>query len=130
MLNKDKEPAILDGEATLKIAPAVKTKAHVDPIAALWMPSQAKVHPYQVCVALAENAAENGVKIMLGCAVGDVLTGEDGIQGVVTEQGIIKTRYLINAAGIYGDDLAEMAGDRCFTIHNRRGTLVIIDKHK
>ncbi|MCQ5072336.1 FAD-dependent oxidoreductase, partial [Adlercreutzia sp. DFI.6.23] len=35
---------------------------------------------------------------------------------------------VINAAGLYADEIAELAGDRFYTIHPRRGTLVILDK--
>ena len=128
--NKDKRPALLDGEQTLEIAPEIKSKLGADPVASAWLPSQAHLHPYKVCVALAENAVGNGVKIILNCAVGGVLTDNGAISAVVTNKGIIKTRYLVNAAGIYADDIAEMAGDRFFTLHNRKGVIAVIDKHK
>lgn len=128
--NHDKNPQILDGPQTLAMAPGIKEKYKDDPVASVWMPSQGKVHPYQVCVALIENAAENGVKVLFDCTVGKVLTGPQGIEGVVTSKGIIMAPYLIDAAGIYSDEIAEMAGDRCFTTHNRRGTIAIIDKNK
>jgi len=128
--NKDKKPAIIDGEAILDIAPTIKTVVGVDPVAAVWMPSQAKVHPYKVCVAMAENAAVNGVKFMFNCTVGDILTENGKVTEVITSKGIIKTKYVVNAAGLYGDEIAAMAGDRCFTMHNRKGTIVIIDKNK
>jgi len=128
--NKDRRPAMLDREATLEIEPNIIEKYGIDPVASTWMPSQGKVHPYKVCVALAENAVTNGVKIMFDTTVGDVIVEDGAIKGVVTNKGIIKTKYLINAAGLYGDDIAEMAGDKFFTMHNRRGTIAIMDKNK
>jgi glycerol-3-phosphate dehydrogenase len=35
---------------------------------------------------------------------------------------------LINAAGIYADDIAKMAHDWIYTIHNRQGLIAIFDK--
>lgn len=118
---------IVDRERALELEPAMR-EGGVEPVAALYVPSMAIVAPWEVTVALAENAATNGVQFRLNCGVADVISREDGICAVVTEQGIIRTRYLINCAGLYSDDISEMAGDRCFTIHPRKGTLAIFDK--
>ncbi len=50
--------------------------------------------------------------------------------GVITDHGIIKAPYVINAAGVYADDIAKMAGDQFYTIHGRKGTIAIMDKAK
>ena len=92
------------------------------------LPSMGIVEPYEVVVALAENAVDNGVEYLLNTQVVDVLTNEKGVVGVVTNKGIIRAKYVINAAGVYADDIAEMAGDKFFTIHPRRGTIAILDK--
>lgn len=118
---------IVDRERALKLEPTMQ-KCGVEPVAALYVPSMAIVAPWEVTVALAENAANNGVKFRLNCCVADVETSEKEIRAVITEQGIIRTRYLINCAGLYADDISEMAGDRCFTIHPRKGTIAIFDK--
>lgn len=96
--------------------------------AALWLPSMGVVEPYEVVVALAENAARNGVKFLLNCTVGEILRRDGQVEGVVTERGIIKASYVINCAGVYADEISEMAGDRCYTIHPRKGTIAILDK--
>lgn len=97
-------------------------------VAALWLPSFGVVEPYEVVVALAENAAKNGVQFILNCTVGDVLHENGQVKGVVTEKGIILANYVINCAGVYADEISEMAGDRCYTIHPRKGTIAILDK--
>ncbi len=97
-------------------------------VAALWLPSMGVVEPYEVVVALAENAARNGVKFLLNCTVGEILHRDGQVEGVVTEQGIIRARYVINCAGVYADEMSDLAGDRCFTIHPRKGTIAILDK--
>lgn len=96
----------------------------------LFVPSMGLVDPYKVAIALAENAIENGVKFSLNNAVVDVITEDKKIKGVITENGIIEAKYVINCAGLYADDIAEMAGDKFFTIHPRKGTIAIIDKNK
>ncbi|MGI6004037.1 MAG: FAD-dependent oxidoreductase [Christensenellales bacterium] len=127
--NGDWRPAFLDGPQTLEIEPRLKDHGQ-NPVAAVYLPSQGKVHPFEASVAMIENAVDNGVKVYFNAAVGEIIVEDGRITGVVTERGIIKTSYVINCAGVYSDEIAEMAGDRFFTIHPRRGTLVIIDKHK
>ncbi len=97
---------------------------------ALWLPTMGIVEPYQVAVALAENAAQNGVKFRFHCTVAGILRENGRVQGAVTNQGIIKAKYVINCAGLYADDISAMAGDECFTIHPRRGVIAILDKAK
>ncbi|PKM50417.1 MAG: FAD/NAD(P)-binding oxidoreductase [Firmicutes bacterium HGW-Firmicutes-7] len=94
----------------------------------LWTPSAGYVEPYEVTEALAENAVDNGVSIMLSTEVLNIITKENNVQSVVTNKGIIQTSWVINAAGLYADEIAEMVGDCFYTIHPRRGTLVLFDK--
>ena len=118
----------ISGEEAMAIEPELK-KLDNPPIAAVWLPSLAHVEPYEVTIALAENAAENQVKFMLNTKVCDIV--RDGrIQAVVTSRGVIETKYVINAAGVYADDISRMAGDVSYTIHPRKGTIVLLDKAK
>ena len=54
--------------------------------------------------------------------------GNEHIVSVKTNRGTIYPKLVINAAGVHADEIAEMAGDRTFTIHPRRGTDIITDK--
>lgn len=98
------------------------------PIGGCLAPTMGIVEPYLVAIALAENAIDNGVKFMLNTEVGDILIENNGVKGVVTNKGVIRSKYIINAAGIYADEISKMAGDQFYTIHGRRGTLLILDK--
>ena len=118
----------ISGEEAMAIEPELK-KLDNPPIAAVWLPSLAHVEPYEVTIALAENAAENQVKFMLNTKVCDIVHN-GRIQAVVTSRGVIETKYVINAAGVYADDISRMAGDVSYTIHPRKGTIVLLDKAK
>lgn len=118
---------VINRDRAYELEPSLKSEG-VPVIAALYMPSHGVVETPYVCIALAENAAENGVRFMFDCAVGAVNIEDGKIQGVVTERGIIRTQYIVNAAGIYADDIARMAGDCFYTMHNRKGTLAVMDK--
>lgn len=129
-LRNDVEGAkILTPEETRALEPGL-TKTGVPIYAALWLPTQRQIEPYETCVALAENATVNGVTFLFGHNVGDVLTEDGKVTGVITDHGIIKAPYVINAAGVYADDIAKMAGDQFYTIHGRKGTIAIMDKAK
>ncbi len=97
-------------------------------IAVLWTPSAGYIEVQQVVLGLAENAVANGVRFLLGAEVTGITVEDGKVCGVVTTHGHFRSRYVINAAGVYADKVAEMAGAREFTIHPRRGTLIIFDK--
>ncbi|MEG1431427.1 FAD-dependent oxidoreductase [Eubacterium sp.] len=120
--------ALISGEEAIAIEPKLKELPQ-PPIAALWLPSLAHVEPYDVTVALAENAAENGVRFRFNTTVCDVLR-DGAVKGIVTSEGIIHAHYVINCAGVYADDISAMAGDPSFTIHPRKGTIILMDKSK
>jgi glycerol-3-phosphate dehydrogenase len=123
------DPRILDGEEAKRLEPGFGEQG-IEPAAAIWLPSMGLVEPYKVAAALAENAAVNGVRFLFNCTVADILTKDGRISGAVTSRGIIEASYIINCAGVYADEISAMAGDKCYTIHPRKGTIAILDKNR
>ncbi len=115
---------VIDGDRAREIEPGLSDEI----IGALWTPSAAYVEPYEVALALAENAVDNGAKFMLNTKVLGILKENGQVTGVLTDRGIVETKLVINAAGLYADEIAHMADDEFYTIHPRRGTIVIMDK--
>ena len=129
--NKVDGAALIDGKTACQIEPGlVKNGLGKSVKQAFWLPSMGLVEPFQVAVALAENAASNGVRFLFNCTVADVMTVNGKVSGVVTNKGIMKAKYVINCAGVYADEISTMAGDECYTIHPRKGTIAILDKAK
>jgi len=96
---------------------------------AVYNSSAGVVCPYGLTIAYAENAAENGAELYLNTAVLDMETDKDGnITSVTTNRGKVYPKVVINAAGVFADDVAEMAKDRFYSIYPRRGTNSIQDK--
>ena len=114
----------MDVDELLREEPNIKGR----PIVATYNTTMGAVEPYEVVIALANNAAMNGVRFILGARVCRIDIHGDRDFSVVTGKGIIHTRYIINAAGIHADDLAEMVDDKFFTLHARRGTIPVFDK--
>jgi len=86
--------------------------------------------PYKMTVAYAENAIQNGVKLMLNTEVKSMCLEEQNIHTVKTNNGVFSPKIIINAAGVYADFIAQMADDRYFSIHPRKGEIVLFDKKK
>ena len=99
-----------------------------DLIMALSFPSTGVVCPYNLTIACGENAVQNGARISLDTAVLGMDASEGRITAVRTNHGTLYPKVVINAAGVFADEIASMAGDRFFSIHPRRGSNVILDK--
>lgn len=93
----------------------------------IFMPNSGVLSPYKMTIAFAENAATNGVNFCFNTAVTAIEKEKNRIVKVITNRGVISPKIVINAAGVYSDIVAEMAGDRFFSIHPRKGTVAILD---
>ena len=94
----------------------------------LSFPTAGIVCPYGLTIAYAENAVENGVTLSLDTAVTGMTLESGRIAAVHTNRGTLQADIVINAAGVYSEEIARMAGDRFFSIHPRKGTNAILDK--
>ena len=70
--------------------------------AALYAPTGGIVCPFNLNIAMAENANANGVEFHFDTEVTDLRPVEDGWE-IRTSKGTYKTRYVVNAAGVYAD---------------------------
>lgn len=85
------------------------------------------IFPPEVAVALAENAAENGCKILLNTEV--VGISQNGHHQIVqTAKGPIKTNFIVNAACGWGDKICDMAGGgRDWGLQYKKTVMIILD---
>jgi glycerol-3-phosphate dehydrogenase len=95
---------------------------------ALLFPTAGVVCPYDLTVAFAENAVDNGAVISLDTAALDMTVTDRKIESVSTNRGRVYPKMVINAAGVFSEEIAKMAQDHFFSIHPRKGTNVIFDK--
>lgn len=114
---------ILDRAALLEKEPNISQNA----TCALYAPTGAIVSPYELAIAAMGNAMDNGVKLKLGFEVKSIeKDGETFVISSDTES--VSAKYIINAAGIFADKIAKMAGDNSFEIHPRRGEYILLDR--
>ncbi|MEG0751906.1 MAG: NAD(P)/FAD-dependent oxidoreductase [Oscillospiraceae bacterium] len=95
---------------------------------AMYNPETGRLCPYALTIAYAENAVQNGARISLDTAVIGMTIERGEIVCVHTNRGDIYPKLVINAAGVFAEDIAKMAQDRFYSIHPRRGTNSILDK--
>lgn len=96
--------------------------------AALDAPTGGIVCPYELTIALAENASQNGVKFWLNSPVTDIEVLGNHHFLIKTPKGNIETKYIVNAAGLFADEISKMAGAEEYTITPRKGEYLIFDK--
>lgn len=96
-------------------------------LAALYAPTAAIISPYQATWAIAESAVLNGVTFLRNTAVHSIQKDENQSFILSTTSGQIKTKYVINAAGLKADEISKMAGARDFKIIQRKGEYCLLD---
>ena len=121
--NGVKELEIVDSKRLHELEPNVAAEA----VAALWAPTGGIVCPFGYTIALAENAAANGVEFKFDTEVKGLSRNENG-WAVQTNRGILDTRYVVNAAGLYSDVFHNMVSAKKIHITPRRGDYCLLDK--
>jgi len=116
-----------------KHEPNLSTEAR----AALYAPTTGIISPYRLVYDLCENAARNGVEFHLSSKVEKIsalpvlMPAKSGPRfEISTPEGHFRTRYLINAAGLYADEISKMAGVGGFEIIPRKGEEFLFDKKR
>jgi glycerol-3-phosphate dehydrogenase len=103
---------------------------HVNPkvIAALYIRGLGVVHPPEWAFALVENAVQNGVQCYLKTEVLNIEKAQGENYVLRTSRETFQTRWIINAAGLFADEIASMAGDTGIRLTLTKGTMAIFDK--
>lgn len=121
--NGVKDLRILNREELRAMEPNISDDAY----AALYAPTAGIVCPFNLNIAMAENACVNGVEFKFDTEV----TGLHPIEGgwaIETNQGTFETKYVVNAAGVYADKLHNMVSEKKIHITPRRGDYCLLDK--
>jgi glycerol-3-phosphate dehydrogenase len=114
----------VDKETILAMVPYMTN----DVVAGLYSDIQLmQVQPWELAIAMADNAKQNGVRVVLDAEVTGV-SQKDGYQLVETKQGPVKTRFIVNAAGIFADVVADMGGARDWDLFYIRDLCTVLDR--
>lgn len=114
---------ILEGDALRSAEPNLSDAV----ICALHAPTGAIICPYELTIAAAGNAMDNGAELKLKFNVKKIARTDNGYE-ISSESETVRSRFVINAAGVYSDSVAAMIGDNSFSVHPRRGEYILLDK--
>lgn len=124
LANGVKKLQILRGEEVLAMEPNISENVY----AALYAPTGGIICPFQLNIALAENAYENGVEFKFDTEVHGIRTLTEGGYELSTSRGVYRARAVVNAAGVYADSFHNMVSEKKIHITARRGEYCLLDK--
>lgn len=114
---------ILNSKEVHKMEPNIADEV----CAALYAPTAGIVCPFSLNIALAENACVNGVEFRFDTEVQEIHRKEDCYE-ICTNRGIVYTKCVVNAAGVYADKFHNMVSRTKIHITPRRGDYCLLDK--
>jgi glycerol-3-phosphate dehydrogenase len=118
------KPRILTGAEAREFEPLISP----DACAALLLPEEGIIDPFRLTWGYAELAAANGAEILMSHPVIGVTDSGDGTIAVETPRRTLRTRYLVNAAGLGSDAVSALAGGERFNDWPRKGQYWILDR--
>ena len=121
--NGVKDLRIISREELVEMEPNITD----DAVAALYAPTGGIVCPFNLNIALAENANVNGVEFKFNTEVIDIKKVDDHFE-IETNNGTYEAKYIVNAAGVYADKIHNMVSADKMHITPRRGDYCLLDK--
>lgn len=91
---------------------------------ALYVPTAGIICPYDLTIAAAGNAMDNGVALLRNF---EVVAIDSGFTVHAADGRSVQCRYVVNCAGGFSDRIARMIGDDSFTIIPRAGEYLLLD---
>ena len=112
---------ILSGDEARAMEPYLSEKV----TRVLYVPTAGIICPYDLTIAAAGNAMDNGVELLRNFEVTSI---EAGFLITAADGRTVECEYLLNCAGGFSDQVARMVGDDFFTIIPRVGEYMLLDK--
>lgn len=113
---------ILDHDAIMALEPNINPEVKY----ALYCKGAGVCSPYEMAIALAENAIANGVELFLNTAVKAIEQTATGFDVISDDERIFSARYVINAAGLNSDKISGLVGVDNFRILPRSGEYLLM----
>ncbi len=113
--------SILNREEVLAIEPNINPEVKYG----LYCEGAGVCSPYEMAIAMAENAIANGVKLFLNEGILGIEKRGD-IYSITTRANQVAARYVINCAGINSDEVSRMIGEDYFKILPRSGQYLLL----
>jgi glycerol-3-phosphate dehydrogenase len=117
---------VIDADAVRELEP------HLGPGATggMVVPHEYIIDPWTTPLAFATEAVANGCELITGFQVSRASRSDQQsvTELTATDGRTVRARYVVNAAGLFGDELHRAMGFGGFTVRPRRGELIVFDK--
>jgi glycerol-3-phosphate dehydrogenase len=118
------DTVLLDRAAVRELAPYLTE----DAVGGLLVPDESIIDPFWLTRAYAEAAMAGGARVSRGVAVTGLSIDGDGVDVELADGRRIRAAQVIDAAGLWADEVARMAGDPAFAITPRRGQFLVSEE--
>ena len=106
----------------------LEPKLNPDTLGGLWVPGGGIVEPYRFVFALVESARKNGVDMLTDFRVSAARRSGDAWTVDATDGRSVTARYVVNAAGLYADEVSALFGAEEYRIKPRKGEYYLLDR--
>lgn len=108
---------------------ALEPKLNHDVVGGLYAPFGGVIEPYRYVFSLVESAVKNGVKLLTDFEVAEA--SFDGTAYMITSASgqAVKAEYVVNASGLYADNVSGIFKAEKFKIHPRKGEEFLLDRN-
>jgi glycerol-3-phosphate dehydrogenase len=97
-------------------------------LGAVYQPTEAIIDPMRLTFGYAELAAQNGVDVRLSTRVIGFEKHDGRIVAMQTTRGVVHADYIINAAGLFADEISSLADGTRFKMWPRPGQYWVLDR--
>jgi len=106
----------------------LEPKLNPDVVGGLYAPGGGIVEPYRFVFSLVESAQKNGVELLTGFKVSRSQPSGDGFLIEAEDGRRVQANWVVNAAGLYADNVSAILGAEEFTITPRKGEYYLLDR--
>lgn len=121
--NNVKDMELIDHEQLHHLEPQI----HSNALGALYAKTAGIIGPWELAIALAENAIDNGVELFLNSTV-QAIHKNNSVFTVKTQHSTFHSKIVINCAGVHAAIINNMIAQPYYKIIQRRGEYYVLDK--
>ena len=114
---------IVEREELLEMEPNLTPNA----VAALYAETGGVICPFNLAIAMGENAAVNGCEFKFETEVENI-EKKAGYFNIITNEGVFQSKAVVNAAGVYADKIHNLVSENKIKIIARKGEYLLMDK--
>lgn len=106
----------------------LEPKLTPDAVGGLYAPGGGIIEPYRFVFSLVESARRNGVRVLTRFKVEEARRAADAWTLRASDGRKLSARYVVNAAGLYADEVSRAFGGEQFAIRARKGEYYLLDR--